>query len=88
MPYDIPANIDIQKELKRLNPMKGFSDENTFQNYLMTLKEHIEPADSSPRTFVNELLKRFFRNLLRFSSSQFVDQHKHGEHIHVFHVCL
>jgi hypothetical protein len=52
MPYDITSNIDIQRELKRLNPMKGFPDENSFQNYLVTLKEHIEPADSSPRTFV------------------------------------
>jgi hypothetical protein len=52
MPYDITPNIDIQRELKRLNPMKGFPDENSFQNYLVTLKEHIEPADSSPRTFV------------------------------------
>ena len=54
MPYDITPNPEIQRELKRLNPMKGFPDENTFQNYLVTLKEHIEPADSSPRTFVKK----------------------------------
>lgn len=52
MPYDIQPNFDIQKELKRLNPMKGFPDENTFQNYLVTLKEQIEPPDSSPKVFV------------------------------------
>ena len=58
MPYDIVPNNDIQRELKRLNPMKGFVDENSFQNYLVTLKEQIEPADlSSPRTFVNEEFK-------------------------------
>jgi hypothetical protein len=53
MPYDIISNMDIQKELKRLNPMKGFQDENNFQNYLVTLKEQIEPADLSPRVFVS-----------------------------------
>ena len=53
MPYDIPINSDLQRELKRLNPMKGFADENTFQNYLVSLKEQIEPADSSPRSFVS-----------------------------------
>ena len=53
MPYDIPGNVDIQRELKRLNPMKGFDDENSFQNYLVTLKEQIEPADASPRVFVS-----------------------------------
>lgn len=52
MPYDIPVHIEIQKELKRLNPMKGFPDENSFQNYLMGLKEKLEPADGSPRVFV------------------------------------
>ncbi|CAF5139539.1 unnamed protein product [Rotaria sp. Silwood1] len=31
--------------------MKSFQDENTFQNYLVTRKEYIEPADSSPRVF-------------------------------------
>ncbi|CAF3765255.1 unnamed protein product [Rotaria sordida] len=51
MPYDITPNYDIQRELKRLNPMKGFQDENSFQNYLVTRKEYIEPADSSPRVF-------------------------------------
>ncbi|CAF2078747.1 unnamed protein product [Rotaria magnacalcarata] len=51
MPYDIAPNYDIQRELKRLNPMKGFQDENTFQNYLVTRKEYIEPGDSSPRVF-------------------------------------
>ncbi|CAF0926343.1 unnamed protein product [Rotaria sordida] len=51
MPYDIIPNYDIQRELKRLNPMKGFQDENSFQNYLVTRKEYIEPADSSPRVF-------------------------------------
>jgi hypothetical protein len=53
MPYDIIPNYDIQRELKRLNPMKGFQDENSFQNYLVTLKEHIEPADSPPKVFVS-----------------------------------
>ena len=53
MPYDIVPNYDIQRELKRLNPMKGFQDENSFQNYLVTLKELIEPADSSPKVFVS-----------------------------------
>ena len=53
MPYAITPNLDIQRELKRLNPMKGFEDENNFQNYLVTLKEQIEPADSSPKSFVN-----------------------------------
>jgi len=89
MPYDILSNIDIQRELKRLNPMKGFTDENTFQNYLVTLKEHIEPADSSPRTFVNKSLKtKYFQNLSIFFSSQFVGRHIHGVLIHVFHVFL
>lgn len=55
MPYDIPMNLEIQRELKRLNPMKGFTDENTFQNYLVSLKEQIEPPDSSPRIFVREI---------------------------------
>ena len=55
MPYDIPGNVDIQRELRRLNPMKGFADENSFQNYLVTLKEHIEPADASPRVFVSHV---------------------------------
>ncbi|CAF4126706.1 unnamed protein product, partial [Adineta steineri] len=31
--------------IKRLNPLKGF------QNYLVTFKEHIEPADSIPKVF-------------------------------------
>lgn len=53
MPYDIPVNIELQKQLKRLNPMKNFVDENSFQNYLVTLKEQIEPAESSPRSFVS-----------------------------------
>jgi len=53
MPYDIIPNYDIQRELKRLNPMKGFQDENSFQNYLVILKEHIEPADSPPKVFVS-----------------------------------
>ena len=58
MPYDILPNVEIQKQLKRLNPMKGYSDENTFQNYLITLKEQIEPPDSSsPRAFVSDLVR-------------------------------
>lgn len=56
MPYDITPNLDIQRELKRLNPMKNFADENTFQNYLVTLKEQIEPADAPPKVFVSVLL--------------------------------
>jgi hypothetical protein len=88
MPYDILSNIDIQRELKRLNPMKGFSDENTFQNYLVSLKEHIEPADSTPRAFVNQLLSCCAYIYRPFYFSQFVDRHKHGDLIHVFHVYL
>ena len=53
MPYDIQPNYDIQRELKRLNPMRNFPDENTFQNYLVTLKEQIEPADQPPKVFVS-----------------------------------
>ena len=53
MPYDIVPNYDIQKELKRLNPMKGFQDENSFQNYLVMRKEQIEPANFSPKAFVS-----------------------------------
>ena len=86
MPYEIPANLDIQRELKRLNPMKGFVDENTFQNYLMTLKERIEPADSSPRTFVSESARGLMGDVPFFS--QLVGRHKPGEHIRGFRDCL
>ena len=73
MPYDIQPNLDIQRELKRLNPMKGFPDENTFQNYLVSLKEQIEPADSSPRIFVRfhrrEFLVSVIECILAYSST-------------------
>lgn len=79
MPYDILPNAEIQKQLKRLNPMKGYSDENTFQNYLITLKEQIEPPDSSsPRAFVSEtMLKR--EATIDFISSLLVVQHTAGD---------
>ncbi|CAF0942317.1 unnamed protein product [Didymodactylos carnosus] len=51
MPYDIIENVEIQKALKRLNPMKNYSDETSFQNYLMTLKERIEPHDLPLKVF-------------------------------------
>jgi hypothetical protein len=66
MPYDIPINNDIQKQLKRLNPMKGFADENSFQNYLVTLKERIEPADSLPRVSVSDQCR------CRFTLDEFI----------------
>jgi len=67
MPYDITPNNDIQRELKRLNPMKGFTDENSFQNYLVTLKEQFEPADSSPRTFPTRRSTHTWRSYSRVS---------------------
>ena len=67
MPYDIVANSDIQRELKRLNPMKGFSDENSFQNYLVKLKENIEPIDGSPRAFVSVSHRVFVRSNFSFT---------------------
>lgn len=69
MPYDIVPNYEIQRELKRLNPMKGFPDENTFQNYLVTRKEHIEPAESPPKVFVCE---HFSNSYLHFDNPSFI----------------
>ncbi|CAF0930895.1 unnamed protein product [Adineta ricciae] len=75
MPYDIQPNYDIQRELKRLNPMRNFPDENTFQNYLVTLKEQIEPVDQPPKVFPTRRPTSAWRSHSRVSRLFMIPSH-------------